>query len=193
MMNNTFKVGEFNCEFPRHSRPGGRDPPGSCGASPTIWYFRARPIWAASRSSRTLKRGVRKPLKVGIREQMKATLLILPPAAEDADMVIVDDGGQTHEQAGTQPGPAAFERAGIKRLRAKATACIINAGPTDFDAGTLLVSWAATIGRCVLIETEVAEWADRARYVKAVNSDITAGLRVPSTEIVPADLVGTID
>ena len=114
---------------------------GSCGASPTIRYFHARPIWSASRSSRTLKRGnVRKPLKVGIREQMKANLLI-PPSG-------------------------------------------------DHEAGALLVRWAAMAGPCVLIETECSAWADWALFVKAVNPDLSVGLRIPPDQVVPADLVG---
>jgi hypothetical protein len=91
MMDDTLKVGELTCEFP-HSRPGGRDQPGSCGASPTNRDSLSRPIWAvfASGSSRTLKHGnVRRPLKVGIREQMKASLLIPPSGDHEASTPFV--------------------------------------------------------------------------------------------------------
>ena len=138
---------------------------------------------------------MRRPLKVGIREQMKASLLMLPSGAEPydtddrqraADMFIVNDGSQTHKLAGTKMGPAAFERTGIARLLARAGCCIINAGPTDRECGLLLVSWAAQLGQCVLIETECSAWVEWARY-------LATRLGVPPDEVVPDDLAAMID
>ena len=135
---------------------------------------------------------MRKPLKVGIREQIKANLLMLPSGAEpydtddrhcDADMFIIDDGSHTHEAAGTTM--ASFERTGITHLLARAAACIINTGPSDREVGNLLVSWAAMAGSCVLIETEGLAWIDWARLVKQVNPALAVGLRIPDQVMPP--------
>ena len=59
---------------------------------------------------------------------------------------------------------------------------------------TLLVSWTAMSGQCVLIETECAAWADWAGLVIAVKEpDLAVGLRIPPDQVVGADLVGKID
>jgi hypothetical protein len=80
-----------------------------------------------------------------------------------------------------------------RRFSDSCAACIINTGPADHEAGALLVSWAAMIGQCVLIETECAAWADWFRLVLALKPDLAVGLRIPPDQVVPDDLVGKID
>ena len=79
-----------------------------------------------------------------------------------------------------------------RRFSDSCAACIINTGPADHEAGTLLVTWAAMAGQTVLIETEGLAWIDWARLVKQVNPALAVGLRIPDL-VVPPDLADKID
>ena len=114
--------------------------------------------------------------------------------ADKVKIVVIDDGSLTHKMAGTKMGPGAFCQEPLKKLITSAKVIIINAGPSDHDAGTLLATGAVMRGRSIMIDTEMPAWADWARFCFAHKSDdCIPAIRIPADTVVPDDLVDKVN